>query len=39
MGTDVPRKRGLLARLFAKLKHRLRKMFGEPDEPKIYPFF
>jgi hypothetical protein len=31
--------RGFFARLFGRIKYRLRRMFGKADEPNIYPFF
>ena len=43
MGTDsktvAAERPGVFARLLARLKTRIRKVFGKKDEPNIYPFF
>jgi len=37
--TESVRKPGFFARIIGSLRARIRKMFGKPDEPNIFPFF
>ncbi len=37
--TTAEKPRGLFARIFGRVRSRLRRIFGKDEAPNIYPFF